>query len=137
MQKFLFALVILVLVLCSSAYAEEMRIKISVNNKVLHAVLDDNATSRAIYNKLPLKLFMQDLYSREMCYHFDESFKTENLRSDNYEVGDLIYWPPMHSFVILYRQNGEKFRRQHLGKVLSGVEIFETTGDAEVLFEAE
>ncbi|MBQ9897421.1 MAG: hypothetical protein IJM40_08925, partial [Synergistaceae bacterium] len=52
-------------------------------------------------------------------------------------VGDLIYWPPMHSFVILYRQNGEKFRRQHLGKVLSGVEIFESTGDAEVLFEAE
>ena len=137
MQKILFALVIVFLVLCSSAYADEMRVKISVNNKVLHAVLDDNATSRAIYDKLPLKLFMQDLYSREMCYHFDESFKTENLRSDNYEVGDLIYWPPMHSFVILYRQNGEKFRRQHLGKVLSGVEIFETTGDAEVLFEAE
>lgn len=137
MRKILFALVIVFLVLCSSAYADEMRVKISVNNKVLHAVLDDNATSRAIYNKLPLKLFMQDLYSREMCYHFDESFKTENLRSDNYEVGDLIYWPPMHSFVILYRQNGEKFRRQHLGKVLSGVEIFETTGDAEVLFEAE
>jgi len=137
MRKILFALVIVFLVLCSSAYADEMRVKISVNNKVLHAVLDDNATSRAIYDKLPLKLFMQDLYSREMCYHFDESFKTENLRSDNYEVGDLIYWPPMHSFVILYRQNGEKFRRQHLGKVLSGVEIFETTGDAEVLFEAE
>lgn len=137
MQKFLFALVIVFLVLCSSAYADEMRVKISVNNKVLYAVLDDNATSRAIYNKLPLKLFMQDLYSREMCYNFDESFKTENLRSDNYEVGDLIYWPPMHSFVILYRQNGEKFRRQHLGKVLSGVEIFESTGDAEVLFEAE
>ena len=137
MQKILFALVIVFLVLCSSAYADEMRVKISVNNKVLHAVLDDNATSRAIYNKLPLKLFMQDLYSREMCYNFNESFKTENLRSDNYEVGDLIYWPPMHSFVILYKQNGEKFRRQHLGKVLSGVEIFETTGDAEVLFEAE
>ena len=137
MQKILFALVIVFLVLCSSAYADEMRVKISVNNKVLHAVLDDNATSRAIYNKLPLKLFKQDLYSREMCYNFDESSKTENLRSDNYEVGDLIYWPPMHSFVILYRQNGEKFRRQHLGKVLSGVEIFETTGDAEVLFEAE
>ena len=137
MQKILFALVIVFLVLCSSAYADEMRVKISVNNKVLHAVLEDNATSRAIYNKLPLKLFMQDLYSREMCYNFNESFKTENLRSDNYEVGDLIYWPPMHSFVILYRQNGEKFRRQHLGKVLSGVEIFETTGDAEVLFEAE
>ena len=137
MQKILFALVIVFLVLCSSAYADEMRVKISVNNKVLHAVLEDNATSRAIYNKLPLKLFMQDLYSREMCYNFDDSFKTENLRSDNYEVGDLIYWPPMHSFVILYRQNGEKFRRQHLGKVLSGVEIFETTGDAEVLFEAE
>ena len=137
MRKILFALVIVFLVLCSSAYADEMRVKISVNNKVLHAVLDDNATSRAIYDKLPLKLFMQDLYSREMCFHFDERFKTENLRSDNYEVGDLIYWPPMHSFVILYKQNGEKFRRQHLGKVLSSVEIFETTGDAEVLFEAE
>lgn len=57
------------------------------------------------------------------------------MRSDGYEVGDLAYWPPRHSFVILYEQNGEQFERQHLGHIDSGVEVFESTGDVDVTFE--
>ena len=130
---------LLVLSLMCAAFpanAEEMKIKITAGGKTLTATLEDNPTSRAFMAKLPLTLPMLDLYGREMCYHFDSALPTDKLTSTNYEVGELIYWPPRHSFVILYKQNGERFERQHVGHVDSGVEIFDGMGDADVLFEA-
>lgn len=57
------------------------------------------------------------------------------LRSDNYEVGDIAYWPPRHSFVILYKQNGERFERQHLGRIINGdLSVFESGGEMQVSF---
>ncbi len=117
---------------------KEQKIKIAVNGKVLHARLEDNATTRALIQKMPMTLPMSDLYSREMCYRYgDGALPTENLRSDHYEVGDICYWPPRGSLVILYAQNGEEFERQQVGHIDSGVEIFEHTGDAKVTFELE
>ena len=130
---------LLVLFLMCAAFpanADEMKIKITAGGKTLTATLEDNPTSRAFVAKLPITLPMLDLYGREMCYHFNEALPTDKLVSTNYEVGDLIYWPPRHSFVILYKQNGERFERQHIGRVDSGVEIFDGMGDADVLFEA-
>nr|WP_314466337.1 cyclophilin-like fold protein [uncultured Clostridium sp.] len=115
--------------------ASEIKIKITVGEQEMTATLEDNATSRALIEKLPLTLPMLDLYSREMCYRFPDELPTDSLRSDGYEVGDLAYWPPRHSFVILYEQNGEEFSRQHIGHIDSGVEVFNGTGDADVTFE--
>ena len=39
-----------------------------------------------------------------------------------YEVGEIVYWPPRHSFVILYAQNGEHFDMQPIGRIEKGVE---------------
>ena len=113
-----------------------MRIKITVGDTELYAVLEDNATTRALLQKMPMTLSMQDLYGREMCYRYGaDAFPTDTLRSDGYAVGDIAYWPPRGSLVILYGQNGEQFERQQIGHISEGVEVFETTGDAEVTFE--
>ena len=120
----------------AASAGKNMKIKITVAKTELSAVFEDNATTQAIAARLPMTVHMEDLYDREMCYHFGpNALPTEKLRSDNYEVGDIIYWPPRGSFVILYRQNGERFSRQQLGHIERGVEIFETTGDADVTFE--
>ena len=57
------------------------------------------------------------------------------LAKDGYEVGDIAYWPPRGSLVILYAQNGERFERVHLGHIDGGAEIFRSMGDADVTFE--
>lgn len=112
------------------------KIKITANGKTLSAILEDNATSRDLIKKMPLTLNMMDLYNREMCYRFGRNgLATEELRSDGYKIGDIAYWPPAGSLVILYRQNGEEFERAHLGNIESGVELFETTGSTRVTFE--
>lgn len=114
---------------------EEYRIKITVNGRELTAVLTDNATTRAFVEKLPVTLPMQDLYGREMCYRFPDALPTDNVRVSGYEVGEIVYYPPMHSFVILYAQNGERFSMQKLGRIETGIEVFDGIGDVDVSFE--
>lgn len=114
---------------------QTVKININANGTVLTAELEDNATSRALLQKMPLNLPMLNLYGREMCYRFNEALPAGQLRSDNYEVGDIAYWPPRHSFVILYKQNGECFERQHLGRIINGdLSVFESGGEMQVSF---
>ena len=115
---------------------ENMEIKMTVGNQTLYGTLENNATTRAWVKEMPMTLPMRDLYGREMCHRYGNgALPTDNLRSDQYAVGDIAYWPPMGSLVILYAQNGERFERQHLGHINSGVDIFESTGDTNVTFE--
>lgn len=113
----------------------ERRMKITVGGTTLYAKLADNATADAIAEKLPLTLPMMDLYGREMCYRFDEALPATDVQTRNFQLGEIIYWPPRHSFVIMYHQDGEVFSMQHVGQIESGVEIFEETGDVTATFE--
>ncbi len=133
---FTFAFLILITCSFSDAYASELgQIKITANGNAIIGSLEDNPASRAFYDMLPVTFNMRDLYEREMCYNMPKPLRTGKLTASAYQVGDIIYWPPRHSLVILYKQNGERFQRQHLGHIDYGVEIFEHTGDAVVTFE--
>lgn len=113
-----------------------IKVKITVGDQVLTATLIDNETTRSLIAKFPLTLPMMDLYSREMCYRFSESLPANEEQTSGYEVGDISYWTPRHSFVIFYKQNGEVIGNlQKIGHIDSGVEVFRTTGDANVRFE--
>lgn len=114
----------------------EVKVRITVGDTELIATLENNATTQAIVEQMPMTLPMMDLYGREMCYRYGAyALPTDDMRSDRYEVGDIAYWAPGGSLVILYAQNGEQFERQHLGHIDSGVEVFENTGDVDVTFE--
>jgi hypothetical protein len=113
-----------------------LKIKITVGNTTLNAIFLDNLTSRALMEKLPLTVPMQDLYNREMCYHFPDPLPTDNVEISGYNIGEIIYWPPRHSLVIMYAQNGERFGMQKVGRIDDRVSIFETTGDVSVTFES-
>ena len=115
---------------------EEIKVKITVGDTELTAVLENNSTTQALVEQMPMTLPMMDLYGREMCYRYGGgALPTDSLRSDRYEVGDLAYWPPAGSLVILYKQNGEEFERQHLGHIDEGVDVFSGIGDVDVTFE--
>lgn len=111
------------------------RMKITVESHTLTATLEDNATAQAFAAKLPITLPMMDLYGREMCYRFPEALPTDDARTRGYEVGEIVYYPPMHSFVIMYAQNGERFQMQSIGRVEGNVGIFDGIGDVDVRFE--
>lgn len=120
-----------------AACAEDaFRLKITAGGRELTASLEDSAASRAFAAMLPMTLPMENLYGREMCRRFGAGALPDGeTRSDGYEVGDIAYWPPRGSLVILYAQNGERFERVHLGHIDGDIEFFKNMGDAEVTFE--
>lgn len=111
------------------------RMKITVGSHTLTATLENNSTAQAFAAKMPITLPMMDLYGREMCYRFPEALPTDEARTRGYEVGEIVYYPPMHSFVIMYAQNGECFQMQSIGRVEGNVGIFDGIGDVDVRFE--
>ncbi len=114
---------------------KEYKIRLTAEGREFTATLYKNSTTDALVEKLPLTLPMMDLYGREMCYRFPDALPTDNAQYTGYEVGEIVYWPPGHSFVIMYAQNGEEFQMQKLGYMDSGVEFFETSGDVEMKIE--
>lgn len=128
----------LVTALTGTATAAEpgIKVKITVGKETLTATFLDNATTRSLIRRFPLTIPMEDLYAREMCYHFPEALPAEEAGRSGYEVGDIGYWTPRHSLVIFYKQNGEVISNlQKIGRIDSGVELFSRTGDVDVTFD--
>jgi len=73
---------------------------------------------------MPLTMRLLDLFGREKCHNFFRKLPCDNVQMRRYEVGEIVYWPPMRSFVVLYGQNGEHFEMQSVGKLESGTELF-------------
>lgn len=119
----------------TSMETSEIKLRITVGGQELTATLDNNATTQALIKKLPLTLPMMDLYGREMCYRFTDELPANEVQTRSFRLGEIIYWPPRHSFVIMYKQDGEQFSMQHVGQIDSRVEIFNQTGNADVTFE--
>lgn len=120
----------------STAEATEMKITIKAGEHTITATLYDNAAGRALWNKLPLTLPMMNLYGREMCYRFGAGGLPDDDAADiGYEIGDISYWPPAGSLVILYKQNGEIFEQQPIGHTDDDVSFFDGMPDTDVIFE--
>ncbi|MFY1905381.1 cyclophilin-like fold protein [Achromobacter xylosoxidans] len=113
-----------------------IKVKVTAGKHVLTATFIDNATTRALVVKFPLTVPMMDLYSRELVYRFPEPLPANETRTSGYEVGDIVYWAPRHSFVIMYAQNGERISDlQKVGRIDAGLEVLGTTGNTNVRFE--
>ena len=52
-----------------------------------------------------------------------------------YAIGDISYWPPAGSLVILYKQNGEVFEQQPIGHTDDDISFFDGMPDTDITFE--
>lgn len=116
-----------------------INIKITVNKQqVLHGQFQDNATTKALISKMPFTINMDNLYGREMCHRYGQAaLPIDDARDRDYKVGDISYWPPMGSLVILYAQNGEIFEQQKIGHTSNDLSFFKNIARAQVTFEKE
>lgn len=91
--------------------------KLEFEGGALHAELADNAAAQELLKRLPLELDFLDLYGRELCHRLADALPADDVRERGYDVGEIIYWPPRRSFVIMYAQNGETFAMQSIGRI--------------------
>ena len=113
------------------------KVKVTVNgSQVLFAKWADNATARALLKKMPFSINMSNLYGREMCHRFGGgSLPVKASQNRAYAVGDISYWPPLGSLVILYSQNGEVFEQVPIGHIDDDVRFFSKMSEGTLLFE--
>lgn len=112
--------------------------KITAGTHVIHATLYDNAAAQKIWDSLPKTYPMMNLYGREMCCRMGAgSLPTNEAKDTGYKVGDISYWPPAGSLVILYKQNGEIFEQQPIGHTDDDVSFFNGMTDTNITFERE
>ena len=61
--------------------ADNIKIRITVGATELYTELENNATTSALIEQMPMTLPMQDLYGREMCYRYGaDALPTDELR---------------------------------------------------------
>ena len=130
----LFAGVLAVLLLAGNVQAEEMRIIIAIKGRNLFATLEDNPASRMLYQLMPITLKMRNVYQREMSYTLPGRLPVSKLSANSLRAGDIIYWPHRNSLAVIYSNNGEKFRRQNIGHIDSGAEVFRNITETDVTF---
>ena len=103
--------------------------------RTITAQFEDNATTRELISRMPFTIEMDNLYAREMCHRYGRGgLPTDDAHDRDYQVGDISYWPPMGSLVILYKQNGEIFEQQSIGHVDGDVSFFSRLASAQVTF---
>lgn len=116
--------------------ADEMIVRITVGEQSFTANLHDNETTRALWDMLPQTFPMKNLYGREMCYRMGNGALPDGTAADiGYEIGDISYWPPAGSLVILYKQNGEVFEQVKIGHTNDDISFFNGMDDTEITFE--
>ena len=115
---------------------ENMKIQIIVGDYIVYANLYDNKAARQFYEMLPQTFPMRNLYDREMCYRMGNGALLDSTAQDiGYETGDISYWPPAGSLVILYRQNGEVFEQVKIGHTDDDISFFDGLKEIDITFE--
>ena len=119
----------------ASERTTNMKIRISIADKVVIATLDDNATARDFASVLPLGVSMNDLFGREKFGDLPKALSENGPRKSKYEVGDIAYWSPDHQFAVYYHQDGESIPSPGvipIAKIDAGVEAFNVPGSLKV-----
>ena len=133
MRKIVLAVCVLLL-LAGNVQAEDLRIIIAIKGRNLFATLEDNPTSRMLYDLMPITVKMRNVYQREMSCTLPGKLPISKLSANACRVGDIIYLPHRNSLSIIYKESGERFRRQNLGHIDSGAEVLAKLGDIDVSF---
>lgn len=115
-----------------------MKIRILVGEKVADGALLDNETADDFASLLPITVSTDDLFGREKYASLPRSISQGGPRLSRYDVGDIGYWSPGNDVAVFYKQDGSKIPDPGIipiGKIDSGIEIFNTPGSLKVTIE--
>ncbi|MEH2077754.1 cyclophilin-like fold protein [Nostoc sp.] len=117
-----------------------MKISIKVEDKTVTATLIDSKTTQDFISLLPLTLTMNDLFRREKFAHLPRAISDEGQRTQNYEVGEIVYWSPGPDVAIFYRHDDQEIPKPGIiviGKIDSDLEAFNVPGSLKATVELD
>jgi hypothetical protein len=103
------------------------RLKITLGDRVLSAVLLDNETAWDFLTLLPVTARAGDYVSREKYWHLPRALDAKSGGQSEYERGDLGFWIPNNDMALFYSHDGSTLPNPGLivvARITSGLEIF-------------
>lgn len=70
--------------------AQMQKIMINVGGQSFQAVLYDNETAKALKERLPMTLNMEELHGNEKFYYLEEGLPTDSENVGNIQTGDIM-----------------------------------------------
>ncbi len=115
-----------------------MKIRLTVNDKIINATLADNPSARDFLALLPLSLTLKDYASTEKISDLPKKLTTQNAPAGfDPGVGDITYYAPWGNLAIFYRDFGYSAGLIKLGHIDAGMEALNISGPMQVTIEAE
>ncbi|MBQ7704376.1 MAG: hypothetical protein IJT73_02965 [Selenomonadaceae bacterium] len=132
LRKFLGAAFIFSIIFFGVAQeVQAMQIKITIGGKTFDAVLEDNQSARAFYEKLPLEITMTELNGNEKYYRLGKNLPSNDTRVGNIHAGDLMLWSS-NTVVLFYQNFSSGYSYTRLGKILNPANLSETLGKGNI-----
>ena len=112
-------------------------LSISVGGQTFTATLQDNPTTRALLEQLPMTVTMGELNGNEKYFYMDESLPTNAQRPGQIHAGDLMLYGS-DCLVLFYESFSSSYSYTTLGQITDpdGLASALGRGSVEVTFQA-
>lgn len=107
----------------------QQRLKITIGDRELTAVIYDNATSRDFIAQLPLRVDMDDYAGSEKIFYPPQTLSTSERRAvTDPAVGDINVYAPWGNIAIFYKNYTGSRDLIRIGRIESGMEVLNVPG---------
>ncbi|MCW3106915.1 MAG: hypothetical protein JWQ09_1421 [Segetibacter sp.] len=120
----------------SSLKTDSMKLKITVGEKVLTAILNANPTTKDFISLLPLTLTLTDYNGTEKISDLPKKLSTRNAPAGyKPSVGDITLYAPWGNLAIFYKDFSYSSGLIVLGKIDTGIDALKVPGSVNVKME--
>ena len=114
----------------SSSNLSETKIRITADDTVVEAVLNDTKAAQEFKKLLPLTLSMTRMGEHEYYSSLGEPLSEDDITKVGYDIGDLAYWTPGDLFAIYFDDTDEEPEGLIiLGNITSYISLIEKLGN--------
>lgn len=130
-MKRIFTIIAMLFAVMTQINAEEMKIDVTIGNKVYTATISDTETGHAFYNMLPLTLNMSELNGNEKYCYLDTSLPTATYSPGTINAGDIMLYGSS-CVVLFYETFSSSYSYSRIGALDNPAGIAQAVGSGNV-----
>ena len=102
----------------------EIRIEVTIGDKIAQGIVYDNAAGRSFLALLPLKIKLSDYNETEKIGKISGISTRGMPQAFDPSAGDIAYYAPFGNLCFFWRDFGLSHELFSIGRITSGIEIF-------------
>lgn len=112
-------------------FAQDMKLKVTIENKEFTAMLNDSEAAKQLVKLLPMEVTMNEHNGNEKYYNLPESMPGRAGNPGNVQAGDLMIWSAS-TLVLFYAGSRTSYSYIRIGKIDNTSGLREAVGRGSV-----